>query len=91
MRLFAGVSTLLIFAVCSPLSAMDADKCDCPKDDPATHGYQGWFRDWAVLAGDVVLRELSEGGHYFTSTRAADVAAVVTAACGAERSAHAER
>ncbi|MFL6436964.1 MAG: hypothetical protein ACJ71Q_05245 [Terriglobales bacterium] len=38
MRLFAGVSTLLIFAVCSPLSAMDADKCDCPKDDPATHG-----------------------------------------------------
>ncbi len=39
MRSFAGISTvMLIFAVLTPLSAVDSDKCDCPKDDPATHG-----------------------------------------------------
>jgi amino acid adenylation domain-containing protein len=58
-------------------------------DDPATVGYRERYRDWAALADDVVLRELSDGGHYFPRTRPDDVAALVAAACG--RSAHAGR
>jgi hypothetical protein len=39
MRSFIGVSTvILIFAVLTPVSAVDSEKCVCSKDDPATHG-----------------------------------------------------
>ncbi|MEK8145349.1 hypothetical protein NKH18_40050 [Streptomyces sp. M10(2022)] len=45
-------------------------------DDPTTKGGDERYGDWSAVADEVVLHELPEGGHYFTSTRAADTAAL---------------
>ncbi|TDP90537.1 non-ribosomal peptide synthetase [Labedaea rhizosphaerae] len=47
-------------------------------DDPLMAGYPDSHRRWGLLGGDVTLRELDHGGHYFIRTRAADCAALVT-------------
>lgn len=46
-------------------------------DDATTKGGDERYRDWSAVADEVVLHELPAGGHYFTSTRAADTAALV--------------
>ncbi|MFE7397853.1 amino acid adenylation domain-containing protein [Streptomyces sp. NPDC057557] len=46
-------------------------------DDLTTKGGDARYRDWSAVADEVTLHELPEGGHYFTSTRAADTAALV--------------
>ena len=39
MRSLAGTAAvILVLAVLTPVSAVDSDRCDCAKDDPATHG-----------------------------------------------------
>ncbi|MEX3107514.1 MULTISPECIES: amino acid adenylation domain-containing protein [unclassified Streptomyces] len=47
-------------------------------DDSTTKGGTERYRDWSAIADDVTLHELPDGGHYFISTRAADIAALVT-------------
>ncbi|MBP5935939.1 hypothetical protein F3K43_07950 [Streptomyces sp. LBUM 1476] len=54
-------------------------------DDSTTKGGAERYRDWSAIADDVVLHELPDGGHYFISTRAADIAALVA---GVRRPAH---
>ncbi|WP_338687828.1 amino acid adenylation domain-containing protein [Streptomyces acidiscabies] len=54
-------------------------------DDSTTKGGTERYRDWSAIADDVVLHELPDGGHYFISTRAADIAALVA---GVRRPAH---
>lgn len=49
-------------------------------DDPTTAGYAERHRRWGLLARAVELREFASGGHYFTRTEPAAVAALVTGA-----------
>ncbi|POX36952.1 non-ribosomal peptide synthetase, partial [Streptomyces sp. Ru73] len=49
-------------------------------DDPSTAGAGERYRDWQLLADDVQLHELTEGGHYFLRTRPDLAAQAVRAA-----------
>jgi amino acid adenylation domain-containing protein len=51
-------------------------------DDPRTPEHRRRYGDWIAFSDRVVLRELSEGGHYFTRMRPAETAGAVLAACG---------
>ncbi|MET9661942.1 amino acid adenylation domain-containing protein [Streptomyces sp. NPDC006510] len=46
-------------------------------DDPSTAEYPRRYRDWQLLAGQVDLHELADGGHYFLRTRPAEAAKAV--------------
>jgi surfactin synthase thioesterase subunit len=46
-------------------------------DDPATAGFRERHGDWELLAEDVELHELLDGGHYFLRTRPAEAAHAV--------------
>jgi surfactin synthase thioesterase subunit len=46
-------------------------------DDPVTGGYQSAFADWGLLVHDPSLHVVAGGGHYFTRTRPAEIAALV--------------
>ena len=46
-------------------------------DDPVTAGFPGRHRDWRLLAGQVELHELADGGHYFLRTRPTEAAQAV--------------
>ncbi|HJY46119.1 MAG TPA: alpha/beta fold hydrolase, partial [Propionibacteriaceae bacterium] len=46
-------------------------------DDPITAEFPGRHRDWELLAEDVDLHELPDGGHYFVRTRPAQAAQAV--------------
>ncbi|MFE7356845.1 amino acid adenylation domain-containing protein [Streptomyces sp. NPDC057543] len=46
-------------------------------DDPSTAEYQRRYRDWQLLAEQVDLHELADGGHYFLRTRPAEAAKAV--------------
>jgi amino acid adenylation domain-containing protein len=50
-------------------------------DDTATAGYAVRHRAWRLLADEVRLHVLPDGGHYFPRTRSAEAAAVVLKAC----------
>lgn len=50
-------------------------------DDPTTEGYAATHGDWKAVSDRITLRELARGGHYFISTRPAETADVVRAAC----------
>ncbi|MCG8927683.1 amino acid adenylation domain-containing protein [Lentzea sp. CC55] len=50
-------------------------------DDPHTAGARERLPAWAGLSDVLTLRELPEGGHYFPSSRAAEVARIVLGAC----------
>ncbi len=52
-------------------------------DDPTTEDFAQRYRDWERL-GEVIPHLLGEGGHYFVRSRAAEVAALVAAACTAQ-------
>ncbi|WP_030607338.1 non-ribosomal peptide synthetase [Streptomyces sclerotialus] len=49
-------------------------------DDPVTADAGDRYRDWQLLADDVQLHELTEGGHYFLRTRPDQAAEAVQAA-----------
>ena len=49
-------------------------------DDPSTAGFPRRYGDWRLLAGQVDLHELPDGGHYFLRTRPAESAGVVRCA-----------
>jgi amino acid adenylation domain-containing protein len=51
-------------------------------DDPYTAGSQHRYRDWQLLADQVDLHELADGGHYFLRTRPAQAAQAVLRANG---------
>ena len=46
-------------------------------DDPATAGFRARHRDWELLAEQVELHELPDGGHYFPRTRPTEAAQAV--------------
>ncbi|MGW2088525.1 non-ribosomal peptide synthetase [Streptomyces sp. NPDC001880] len=46
-------------------------------DDPNTAEYPRRYRDWQLLAGQVDLHEIADGGHYFLRTRPAEAAKAV--------------
>ncbi|MFF8918554.1 amino acid adenylation domain-containing protein [Streptomyces sp. NPDC015032] len=46
-------------------------------DDPSTAEYPRRYRDWQLLAEQVDLHELADGGHYFLRTRPAEAAKAV--------------
>jgi surfactin synthase thioesterase subunit len=46
-------------------------------DDPHTADFAGRYRDWRLLADQVELHELVDGGHYFLRTRPAEAAEAV--------------
>ncbi|MFF8725865.1 amino acid adenylation domain-containing protein [Streptomyces sp. NPDC015171] len=46
-------------------------------DDPHTAGHTDRHRDWLLLADQVDLHELADGGHYFLRTRPAESARAV--------------
>ncbi|MFF1629288.1 amino acid adenylation domain-containing protein [Streptomyces sp. NPDC058272] len=46
-------------------------------DDPSTAGYRRRYRDWRLLAEQVDLHELADGGHYFPRTRPTEAAQAV--------------
>ncbi|MHA5047140.1 non-ribosomal peptide synthetase [Streptomyces sp. SD15] len=46
-------------------------------DDPNTEDFPDRHRDWRLLAEQVNLRELADGGHYFLRTRPAEAAQAV--------------
>ncbi|WP_369244530.1 amino acid adenylation domain-containing protein [Streptomyces sp. R41] len=46
-------------------------------DDPSTTEYRRQYRDWQLLADQVDLHELADGGHYFLRTRPAEAAQAV--------------
>ncbi|SDM86671.1 non-ribosomal peptide synthetase [Allokutzneria albata] len=48
-------------------------------DDEATEGYRRGSGNWPLVAENVDVRELADGGHYFPRTRPAETAAVITA------------
>ncbi|MCP3804562.1 amino acid adenylation domain-containing protein [Allokutzneria sp. A3M-2-11 16] len=48
-------------------------------DDKATEGHGRESGKWPLLAENVEVRELAEGGHYFPRTRPAETAAVIKA------------
>ncbi|MEU6578566.1 amino acid adenylation domain-containing protein [Streptomyces sp. NPDC046805] len=52
-------------------------------DDPHTPGYADRHRDWQLLAEQVDLHELADGGHYFLRTRPAEAARAVLGVLGA--------
>ncbi|MEU3346815.1 amino acid adenylation domain-containing protein [Streptomyces sp. NPDC006700] len=60
----------------APVTVVVAD------DDPSTAGFRDHWRDWELLAEQVDLRELTDGGHYFPRTRPAAAAAAVLDAAG---------
>jgi len=49
-------------------------------DDPSTTGFAHRHVEWRLLADEVDLHELADGGHYFLRTRPAEAAAAVLAA-----------
>jgi amino acid adenylation domain-containing protein len=51
-------------------------------DDPYTAGSRHRYREWQLLADDVDLHELADGGHYFLRTRPAQAAQAVLRANG---------
>ena len=51
-------------------------------DDAATPGFRVRHRDWELLAQDVELHELADGGHYFPRTRPAEAARAVLLSAG---------
>ncbi|MER6101600.1 amino acid adenylation domain-containing protein [Streptomyces sp. NPDC001832] len=46
-------------------------------DDPSTAEYRRRYRDWQLLAEQVDLHELADGGHHFLRTRPAEAAQAV--------------
>jgi surfactin synthase thioesterase subunit len=46
-------------------------------DDPHTTGHTEHHRDWLLVADQVDLHELADGGHYFPRTRPAEAAQAV--------------
>ncbi|MFJ8630141.1 amino acid adenylation domain-containing protein [Streptomyces sp. NPDC093568] len=50
-------------------------------DDASTARFAEGYGDWKAVSDRVALHELEQGGHYFVSTRPADTAALVRAAC----------
>jgi amino acid adenylation domain-containing protein len=46
-------------------------------DDPITAEFPRRYREWQLLADDVDLHELADGGHYFPRTRPAEAAQAV--------------
>jgi surfactin synthase thioesterase subunit len=46
-------------------------------NDPMTAGFAALYRDWELLAENVDLYEIPDGGHYFLRTRPAGAAEVV--------------
>ncbi|MFF7882941.1 amino acid adenylation domain-containing protein [Streptomyces sp. NPDC020794] len=46
-------------------------------DDPSTADHPHRYRDWQLLAEQVDLHELADGGHYFPRTRPAEAARAV--------------
>ena len=48
-------------------------------DDPSTAGFAQRHDEWRLLADDVDLHELADGGHYFLRTRPDETAALVLA------------
>ena len=46
-------------------------------DDPYTADFADRYRDWRLLADQVDLHELVDGGHYFLRTRPAEAAEAV--------------
>jgi pimeloyl-ACP methyl ester carboxylesterase len=46
-------------------------------DDPVTGGYETAFAEWGLLVADPSLHVVAGGGHYFTRTRPAEIAALV--------------
>ncbi|MFB9907867.1 non-ribosomal peptide synthetase [Allokutzneria oryzae] len=48
-------------------------------DDKATEGHERESGKWPLLAENVEVRELAEGGHYFPRTRPGETAAVIRA------------
>jgi surfactin synthase thioesterase subunit len=65
------------------LDAPPAEKLSAPvtvvvaADDPSTAAFRRRYRDWQLLADQVELHELADGGHYFLRTRPADAALAV--------------
>ena len=51
-------------------------------DDPYTADFPHRYRDWLLLADQVGLYELPDGGHYFLRTRPADAAQAVLRTAG---------
>jgi surfactin synthase thioesterase subunit len=51
-------------------------------DDPYTAGSRHRYREWRLLADQVDLHELADGGHYFLRTRPAQAAQAVLRANG---------
>ena len=51
-------------------------------DDPYTAGFRHRYREWQLLANQVDLHELADGGHYFLRTRPAQAAQAVLRADG---------
>jgi amino acid adenylation domain-containing protein len=49
-------------------------------DDPSTAGFAQRHDEWRLLADEVDLHELADGGHYFLRTRPDETAAAVLAA-----------
>ncbi|WP_223778305.1 amino acid adenylation domain-containing protein [Streptomyces sp. 135] len=52
-------------------------------DDPSTERGPERYRDWKVIADQVELHELTEGGHYFTGTRPQETADIIGGAAAA--------
>lgn len=46
-------------------------------DDPSAADYPRRYRDWQLLAEQVDLHELADGGHYFPRTRPTEAAEAV--------------
>jgi surfactin synthase thioesterase subunit len=55
-------------------------------DDPYTAGSRHRYREWQLLADQVDLHELADGGHYFLRTRPAQAAQAVLRADGSSAS-----
>lgn len=67
----AGYEGAAVPAVTTPTTVVAA------KDDPITEGFADRAGAWELFTGPPRLRELTDGGHYFTRTRPAEVAALV--------------
>jgi amino acid adenylation domain-containing protein len=51
-------------------------------DDRSTPDYRTRYLDWTAIGDQVELHSLAAGGHYFTSTRAAETAALIASVHG---------
>ncbi|MBT2400080.1 amino acid adenylation domain-containing protein [Streptomyces sp. ISL-100] len=51
------------------------------RDDASTERFGEGYGDWKAVSDRVTVHELEQGGHYFVSTRPADTADLVRAAC----------